>query len=926
MYPGKEDPLLTRVWYRMSPEETLRALRTDVRSGLSSAEAHRRSKIRGLNELTGKRRRSIWSLFLKQIRSPMVLILIASCGISLLLGETALTAAILAIICLNAFLEIRDEYKAEKAIPALKHLSGTRVKLTRDGKVVEAWSRALVPGDVVHLAAGDLVPADCRLIACDGLRIQESALTGESEPVVKTAAASGSDEDHSSPDRTNMALMGTMVVHGRGTGAVTATGMATELGQVAGMIQIQEEEASPLQGWLFRLTEKLALAVLVLVFLLFLAGIVRGGEPGLLLLTAVSLAVAAMPEGLPAVMSTGLALGAKRMVRQGALVRRLPAVMSLGSVTVICADKTGTLTERTMTLTILDAAGRRMDLKQDLLKSGPRMAPGVKPVDLAGHPAMTLLLMGGALCNDTAVREHPDGSLSTMGDPTEGALVMAAARSGLIKSDLDREMPRIREIPFDADRRLKTTVHSLNPVNLPRYRALPEELFREVHPGAGLLLFTRGAMDSLLPRCDRILGREGVRSLEEGDRKRIRMRHDELARMGMRVLGIGYRSFSQTSGPKTDERLESSLIYVGMVGMFDPPRAEVLESVKLCQTAGIRPVMITGDHPLTAAHIARELGIGRDSRVLTGTRMETLNARELEDKVDEVDVYALVSPADKLRIVNALKARGHIVAMTGQGVNDAMALKRADVGLSMGRTGTEVAKEASDIVLEDDNFSTIVHAIREGRTIFDNIRKLVLFILASNWALILVMLAGPLLGMPLPLYPLQILWINLVSDGLPAVALALDPAGAGIMDRAPVDRGAGIMTRGMIFQIVWVGALLAVLSLGLGYRLWSGGHPGWRTLIFTTLTFGQMANALAVRTGKRSLFRVGAGSNTPLLGAVLLTCVLQLTVVYTPALQGVFRTTPPDAAHLAVCLVLSSLVFWAVQIKKRIRRSPIPEP
>jgi len=911
-------------WYRMSSEDVLLALDTDGEVGLSSAEALRRLELWGFNELIEKRGRSIWSIFLEQVRSPMILILIAASGISLLLREIPDAAAILAIIFINAILGVREEYKAEKAIAALKRLSDPRVKLVRDGQVSEARSRDLVPGDIVHLEAGDLVPADCRLIDSEVLRIQESSLTGESEPVEKRAITLKVTEEIPLGDRINMVHMGTQVVHGRGTCVVASTGMDTELGHVAGMLQAQEEEVSPLQRRLARLARKLALAALFLVLLLFLMGLVRGDEPGLLLLTAVSLAVAAMPEGLPAAVTIALALGAERMLRQRALVRRLPAVESLGSVTVICTDKTGTLTENTMTVTILDAAGRRVDLTQELLKSGPRLLPKEPPVDLTGYPAMTLLLMGGALCNDADLKEHPNGMFSTVGDPTEGALVIAAARSGMSKGTLDHEMPRIGEVPFDADRRLMTTVHSLKAGSLVEHVSLPGGLLRELSTDGELLIFTKGAIDSLLPRCDRILGSEAVRSLSNEDREQIRMGHDELAGKGMRILGVGYRSSDSPLDAEVNESLESRLVYVGMVGMLDPPRPEALASVKICQTAGIRPVMITGDHPLTAAHIARELGIGKDSRVLTGTRMKALDEEGLAEEVDRVDVYARVSPADKLRIVNALKARGHIVAMTGDGVNDAPALKRADVGIAMGKSGTEVAKEASDIILEDDNFATIVHAIREGRTIFENIRKFVLFILASNSAEILVMLAGPMLGMPLPLYPLQILWINLLSDGLPAVALSVEPGESDIMARPPVDPEAGIFTRGMIVKIVWVGTLLGALSLGMGHSLWVHGDPAWRTLIFSTLTFGQMANVLAVRTGKQSLFTAGLMSNPHLLGAVLLTCALQLAVVYTPSLQALFKTVPLSPGQLTGCLLLSSAVFWAVELEKLIRRHCIP--
>lgn len=907
-------------WHLMSSTKVLEHFGTDAKKGLSTEKTLAIRQAVGPNELPEKRGRGIWPIFLEQVRSLMVIVLLAACGISLLLGEVADAVAILAIVLINAVLGVREEYKAEKAIAALRRLSDPVVTVVRDGQAGEVGSRDLVPGDIVLLEAGDMVPADCRLLQCEGLRVQESSLTGESEPVDKWCRAVEEAGDIPLGDRVNMAYMGTPVVNGRGSGVVIATGMQTELGRVAGMLQEQEEEATPLQRRLDRLAGSLALAALFLVFLVVLLGFMRGEAPQQLFLTAVSLAVAVMPEGLPAVVTIALALGAERMLRQKALVRRLPAVESLGSVTVICTDKTGTLTENTMTVTILDADGSRMDLTQRILKEGVRTSPGEKLIDLAGYPVMSLLLIGGALCNDAVLRERPDGSLSALGDPTEGALVVAAARAGFRKKELDQNLPRLDEIPFDSERRLMTTLHQMGRESYHNLSTLSGELAEVLDSRLSRLTFTKGAIDSLLPLCNRIMGRGEVRSLGEKELKEIRKDHDELAGMGMRVLGVGYRPEEDSIGGGHARAQEVGLIYVGMVGILDPPRPEAHHAVRTCQAAGIRPVMITGDHPLTAAHIAGKLGIGKDSNVLTGTRIEELDERSLAKEVGRVDIYARVSPVHKLRIVKALQSEGQIVAMTGDGVNDAPALKSADVGVSMGKTGTEVAKEASDIVLQDDNFATIVHAVREGRIIFDNIRKFVLFILASNSAEILVMIAGPLMGMPLPLYPLQILWVNLLSDGLPAVALAVEPGEPDIMERPPMDPRTGIFTRQMVFKIVWVGGLLGALSLGLGYRFWMLEDQAWRTLIFSTLTFGQMANVLAIRTGNQSLFRVGIATNRPLLGAVLLTCGLQLAVVYMPLLQGVFKTAPLSAGQLTLCLFLSSLVFWAIEGQKFIQK------
>ncbi|MDF1527042.1 MAG: cation-translocating P-type ATPase [bacterium] len=908
------------VWHQMSLQDVLLALDTDGENGLASAEALRRREVTGPNLLIEKRGRGLLSIFLEQIRSLMVVVLLAAGAVSLFLGEFSDVVAILAIVLLNAVLGVKEEYKAEKAIAALRRLAVPRVKVLREGQVEEAGARDLVPGDIVLLEAGDMVPADCRLLSCETLRIQESSLTGESEPVEKWNKALAEQDAVPLGDRVNMAFMGTPVVHGHGKGVVTGTGMNTEIGRVAGMIQDQEEEATPLQKRLDRLARNLAFAALALVLLVVLLGLVRGEAPKLLFLTAVSLAVAVMPEGLPAVVTIALALGAERMLRYKALIRRLPAVESLGSVTVICTDKTGTLTENTMTVTILDAAGRRLDLAQKALKTGLRTTPGEELVDLSGYPAMTLLLAGGALCNDATLRERPDKTLSAVGDPTEGALVVAAARAGLGKSQLDQLMPRLEEVPFDSDRRLMTTVHSLDQARSGGPGALPDVLKDAISDQDKRLVITKGAIESLLPLCDRIMDSKGPGTLTAAGRDTILKSHDELAGMGMRILGVSFRGDSGALEPDQGSGYEKELVYVGMVGILDPPRPEALKAVQTCRAAGIRTIMITGDHPLTAAHIAGILGIGNGAGVLTGAQMDQIPADRLAREIEGTDVYARVSPAHKLRIVKALRSGGHIVAMTGDGVNDAPALKSADVGVAMGLVGTEVAKEAADIVLQDDNFATIVHAVREGRIIFDNIRKFVLFILASNSAEILVMLAGPLMGMPLPLYPLQILWVNLLSDGLPAVALAVEPGEKDVMERAPIDPKEGIFTRGMVFRIVWVGTLLGALCLFSGYRFWSMDDPAWRTLIFSTLTFGQMANVLAVRTGKQSLFRTGIMSNRPLLGAVLLTCALQVAVIYLPPLQSVFKTVPLTAAQFGTCLFLSFLLFWAIEGEKLLRR------
>jgi Ca2+-transporting ATPase len=918
-----EQPTEGPAWYRLEADEALARLGSDGQQGLGQAEARRRLAQYGPNELVERGLKSPWRILWEQLTAIMVLILIVVTVISIALGEYKDALAILVIVVLNTVLGFTQEYRAERAIAALKKLAVPQVKARRDGQVREISAREMVPGDIVLLEAGALVPADGRLIEVANLRIQEAALTGESEPVDKgTNPLRG--ESVPVADQRNMAFMGTAVTYGRGAMAVTASGMDTELGHIAEMLQTVEVEQTPLQRRLEQLGRGLAVAALAIVGLVFALGLLRGEDAKLMFLTAISMAVAAVPEGLPAVVTIGLALGAQRMLKRQALIRRLPAVETLGSVTVICSDKTGTLTENRMTVTVLDIAGRTVDLTVDL-EDQPRQEVPVlspdEPVLKLDHPALTQMLVGGALCNDATIAEGDGpGRFHAVGDPTEGALVVAAARAGLWKGELERALPRVAEIPFTSERKRMTTVHEVdkrkvNKEQLPLSTCLPD------YPPICHLAFTKGAVDSLLEVSDRVWVDGQIEPLDEHWRGRIEGANDRLAGDGMRVLGVAFRPLETWSAGMGGEELEHELIFVGLIGMIDPPRPEVKEGIATCKTAGIRPVMITGDHPLTALHIARELGIGDGARrVVTGQELATMSVEDLEAIVEEVAVYARVSPEHKLKIVQALQNRGHVAAMTGDGVNDAPALKKADIGVAMGITGTDVSKEAADMVLLDDNFATIVAAVQEGRTIYSNIRKFIKYTMTSNAGEIWVMLLAPFLGMPLPLLPLQILWVNLLTDGLPGLALTVEPAERDTMRRPPYQPHENIFGRGMGRDILWVGLLMGLICLGIGFWGWSAGRPAWQTMVFTTLTLSQMGNALATRSERNSLLAIGPWSNKALWGAVLLTLILQLAVVYVPFLQGIFGTVALSPAELATSLVLSTIVFWGVEAGKALLR------
>lgn len=901
-------------WHTRSKEDVLTALSTSE-NGLTAAEAATRLSRYGPNELQEQAAKGPLRMLLEQFTQTMVLILIVAAVVSGLLGKGMETVAIAAIVVLFGVLGFASEYRAERAMASLKQLAVPVVRVRRGGRLEEASARELIPGDIIVLETGNSVPADARLIESVNLRVQEATLTGESESVEKgTAALSAGDLPLG--DRRNMVYLGTAATYGRGTAVVVETGMRTELGKIAGMIQQVASEPTPLQKQLDRVGKTLAVAGVVVSVLVMLMGLLGGESIGNMFLTAVSVAVAVVPEGLPAVITITLAIGAQRMLRRNALVRKLPAVETLGSVDVICSDKTGTLTENRMTVTVIDVAGQRMDLTETLHKRQPEIATGPSQPGSLGQisPAIRLTLVSGALCNDAILKPDADGrSLHAIGDPTEDALVVAAAHAGLLKDDLQAAMPRVAEFPFDSDRKRMTTVHRVPAAG----------------GSAGLLpplgdwshvAFSKGAVDGLLELASEVWTADKAEPMTADFRSRILAVTEELAGQGVRVLGIAFRPLADVPADLTNE-LERDLIFVGLVGLMDPPRAAARTAVEMCRTAGIRPVMITGDHALTAAAIARHLTIADDPKVVIGSELNRMSDAELQTVAERTSVYARVSPEDKLRIVNALQNRGHVLAMTGDGVNDSPALKKADIGVAMGITGTDVAKEASAMVLLDDNFATIVAAVREGRIIYDNLLRFIKFSLGGNLGKVLVMLGAPLLGIAVALRPLQLLWLNLLTDGLMGLGLGFEPAEADVMNRPPRRPNSPILDRANCVHIGWVGVLIAVLALGLGAAWFDSQRPEdttWQTMLFASLGFAQIGQALGLRAWGYSILSIGVN---PMMAAVaLVSLVLQLLPIYVPALARFFSLTPLSGSQLALAMAVGVATFIVVRGEKAIRK------
>ena len=879
-------------FYQATPEAALAKLNSSA-SGLSAAEAADRLKKNGLNQLREKGGVDAGRLLLEQFQGFIVWVLIAAALVAGLLGEWLDSGAIVAIVILNACLGFVQSFRAEKSLAALKKLAAPNCKVIRGGERRQIPAVQLVPGDVVELEAGDNVPADARLLQLTAnFTVQEASLTGESSPVNKTTVALA-EKEVPLADRANMLYLGTTVTSGKAKALVVATGMKTELGRIAGLIQGIEQETTPLQKKLDEFSKWLVYLCFFLVGLVFLLGWLRGGELLEVFLTAVSLAVAAIPEGLPAVVTIALAIGVQRMVKRSALIRKLPSVETLGCATVICTDKTGTLTKNEMTVQAVYADGRSYTVNGiGYAPQGEYLLNGLK-IEAGEQPGLIKTLISGVLCNSAELT--PTG---IVGDPTEAALLTAAAKAGLTRENTGRELHFVEEIPFDSERKQMTMIFAR---------------------GAELIAYSKGAPDSLLRKCRFIEEHGQVRELTADDQNRFAAVNDGLAGQALRVLAFAYRPITDRPEKLDDKTVERDLILVGLMAMIDPPRDEARQAIADCRRAGIRTVMITGDHKNTAVAIARSLGFfPTDAIALTGEELDRLDDQELTFKVDRVPVYARVSPEHKLRIVKAWRRRGEIVAMTGDGVNDAPAVKEADIGVAMGITGTDVTKEVSDMVVTDDNFASIVAAIEEGRGIYDNIKKFVHYLLSCNAGEILVMFLATLIGWPLPLLPIHILWVNLVTDGLPALALGMDPIEPGIMSRPPRKKDEPVVPVGRAGLILLQGLFIALCVLAaFSFVLFIEGEGiiRARTAAFIVLCCAQLFHALNCRSQTSSFFP-GMLTNPWLILAVLFSFILQMVVVYYPPVQLVFKTEALGLADWLMVLVLSSLPLWGMEIVK----------
>ena len=867
-----------KLWHTLSAEETAQKLKTTSQAGLSHDEAVKRYAQYGANALNETKRRSPWRMLLDQFSEFMILVLIAAAIISGIVGDIEDTIAIIVIITLNAVIGFIQEYRAERSMAALRRMSEATVRVMRENSIHTINASELVLGDAVLLEAGNLISADLRLTESSQLKIDESTLTGESVSVDKQTN-SIPHTDAPLGDKTCLAYKGTIVTHGRGRGLVVATGMRTELGKIASLLVDGDQSKTPMQKRLADFGKKLAVAALAICTLVFAIGIVRGEPLLLMFMTAVSLAVAAIPEALPAVVTISLALGAHKMVKQHTLIRRLPAVETLGSVTFICSDKTGTLTQNKMHVTSLYADHQH-----------------IKIVQIPGHDhPLNALFHAMALSNDA----HQDSHGKVQGEPTEAALLHAALEAGWDKKHLENTMPRLKELAFDSERKCMTTFH------------------READ---SIIAYTKGSPEALIAQCILTLTSSGEIPT---DRAALLQVAEAMATDGLRVLAFAYRKWPTLPDDEPPEYLEKELVFLGFAGLIDPPRSEAKQAVALCKSAGITPVMITGDHPATARAIAHELGIlkNSDGIVMTGSELSRLDQQAFEAQVEHVRVYARVDPMKKIKIVKALQDKGEVVAMTGDGVNDAPALKTADIGIAMGKGGTDVAREAAHMVLLDDNFATIVHAVRYGRHLYDNIRKFVRYAVTTNSAEIWTIFLAPFLGLPIPLLPIHILWINLVTDGLPALALTTEPAEKDIMKRPPRRPNENLFSHGMWQHMIWVGLLMAAITLLCQAWAYHSGESHWQTMAFTVLTLSQLAHVMAIRSDKISTFSLGFFSNRYLAMAVCASILLQMAIIYMPTLNAIFKTQPLTLRELIICFALSSVIFIAVEIEKWLVRT-----
>lgn len=849
--------------YHLLPISDIQKLFDTSEQGLHFSDAEERLKQYGKNELLEKKKISMLVLLLHQFKDVMVIILLIAAGISLVIGDLKDAIVILIIVLLNAIIGFVQEYRAEKAMEALKKMSAFNATVRRGGNIIQLDASELVPGDITILEAGMSVPADIRLTKTYSLKMEEASLTGESNAVEKNTNEV-IQENSLLGDRFNMVYKTTIVTYGRGEGIVVATGMNTEIGRIAQLLQ-EDETKTPLQKRLADFGRKLSFVVVFICVIIYGAGLLRGEDPIRMLLTAISVAVAAIPEALPAVITIALALGAKRMVRKNALIRKLPAVETLGSVTYICSDKTGTITQNRMTV---------MDCWIE-----------PKTESINEFSAKQLLLLSMELNHDVI----SDESNQLKGDPTEVALVEYTRKNKNYAQNWLTDFKRQHELPFDSVRKRMTTIYPFN---------------------GQWLIVSKGAVENIISSCEKVNSEE------------INEATDKFAQQGKRVLAFALKIVDALPKSISIESIENNLNFIGIAAMIDPPREEVIQAIADCHTAGITPVMITGDHPITAKAIATDTGILRykSDRVITGLELANFTDEEFEKEIEYIKVYARVSPEQKLNIVKALQKKNHFVAMTGDGVNDAPALKRANIGIAMGITGTDVSKEAAHMILLDDNFATIIKAVKEGRRIFDNIRKFIKYTMTSNSGEVWTIFLAPLIGLPIPLLPIHILWINLVTDGLPGLAFASEEAEENILKRSPRKTDESIFSDGVGIHILWVGLLMGAICIGTQGWAIHIGNEKWMTMVFTVLSISQMGHAMAVRSDWKSLFSQGVFGNKPLAGAVMLTLGLQMAVIYIPFLQDIFRTEALTIMELLICIGLSSIVFWAVEAEKWIKR------
>jgi len=879
-------------FYKRSINEILTHFKSTETAGLTSEEAKQRLEEYGYNQLRSKHKKSFLQMFIAQFRSFMIIILLIAAAISGVVGFTEGeglldTFVILGILILNAFVGAFQKQKAESSLEALKNLAAPETMVLRGGAITEIPTMELVPGDIVVLETGAIIPADLRLIEAINLKIQESALTGESVPVDKQTDTLPGD-DIALGDRTNMAFSSGMVTYGRGRGVVVATGMKTEVGKIADMLQQTADTETPMSRRLEQLGKILGMAALIICAVIFLVGVLYGNSILRMFMTAVSLAVAAIPEGLPAVSTVVLAIGVQRMVKRNAIIRNLPSVETLGSASVICSDKTGTLTQNKM-----EVAEAYVNHKKDVVN---RAAPASVLNDEEKR-----LLSISVLCADAQQVVNEDGKAEFAGDPTETALLDFGVLYGLNKDNIEKTHPRVAEIPFDSERKRMTTVNRMS--------------------GKSTRVNVKGGLEEILSVCNRIIINGKIRSITSDDIEKIRNANETMAHSALRVLAMAYKELTEAPQHATIEELENDLIFIGMLGMIDPARPEVIDAIAKCSTAGIRPVMITGDHKSTAMAIAREIRIYREGDLaITGAQLEKLSEEELSENVARYSVYARVDPEHKVRIVKAWQKHDEVVAMTGDGVNDAPALKQADIGAAMGIVGTDVAKGAADMVLTDDNFATIVSAVEEGRRIYDNILKAIQYLLSTNIGEIFLLLITSIFNMGIALLPIHILWVNLVTDSLPALALSVDPAEKGIMNREPRNSKRGFMTKGMVWRIMYQGIMIGAIAL-LAYAigLHEGGETLGQTMAFTTLMFAQLIHVRNLHSNTRSSLAINPLRNKPLIAAIIASAGLALIVLLIPQVREAFSLTALDGQHWLAVVLMSLIPILVVDIFKLFR-------